>query len=124
MAAEHLFDSMFGRWSSHPKFPTLKKVYRRVYVDMYKALPGCVGGFVRNRNITLRSEGLRLEAWMAGYQIAWMRTHDLHWIGVIRIDAQSSNELSSVTMTLWLPPSMFQVDCPDGFHEPRYRRRL
>jgi hypothetical protein len=79
---------------------------------------------VRNRNITLRSEGLRLEAWMAGYQIAWMRTHDLHWIGVIRIDAQSSNELSSVTMTLWLPPSMFQVDCPDGFHEPRYRRRL
>lgn len=70
-------------------------------LDMYQALPGCVGGLVKNRNITLRAEGLRLEAWMRGHQIAWIRTHDLHWIAVVQVEAQSENEMSSVTMTLW-----------------------
>ncbi|SLC65939.1 Uncharacterised protein [Mycobacteroides abscessus subsp. massiliense] len=83
---------MFERWSSNPRFPTLKKLYRTVYVDMYQALPGCVGGLVKNRNITLRAEGLRLEAWMRGHQIAWIRTHDLHWIAVVQVEAQSENE--------------------------------
>ncbi|WP_394334226.1 hypothetical protein [Mycobacteroides abscessus] len=90
---------------------------------MYQALPGCVGGLVKNRNITLRAEGLRLEAWMRGHQIAWIRTHDLHWIAVVQVEAQSENEMSSVTMTLWLSPKMFQLDRPEGFYEP-YRRRL
>ncbi|AGM28169.1 Uncharacterised protein [Mycobacteroides abscessus subsp. bolletii] len=114
---------MFERWSSNPRFPTLKKLYRTVYVDMNQALPGCVGGLVKNRNITLRAEGLRLEAWMRGHQIAWIRTHDLHWIAVVQVEAHSENEMSSVTMTLWLPPKMFQLDKPEGFYEP-YRRRL
>lgn len=41
---------------------------------------------------------------MRGYQIAWMRTHDSHWIGVVQIGVLSDNEMSSVTMTLWLAP--------------------
>ncbi|SII65734.1 Uncharacterised protein [Mycobacteroides abscessus subsp. massiliense] len=116
---EHVFD----RWASNPRFPTLKRVYRLVYVNMRRALPESVGGAVRNRNITVRAEGLRIEEWMRGYQIAWMRTHDSHWIGVVQIDALSDNEMSSVTMTLWLAPSMFQVERPDGFYENPYRRR-
>lgn len=114
---------MFERWSSNPRFPTLKKLYRTVYVDMHQALPGSVGGFVRNRNLSVRAEGLRLEAWMRGHQIAWIRTHDLHWIAVVQVEAFSENEMSSVTMTLWLSPKMFQLDKPEGFYEP-YRRRL
>lgn len=106
---EHMFDD----WVSHPAYPTLIRVCRQVYVDMYKALPGCVGGFVRNRNITLRADGLRIEAWMPGEQIAWIRTHDLHWIGIVRINARSENRLSAIRMTLWLPPPAFQTEPPD-----------
>lgn len=116
-------EQVFERWSSNPRFPTLKKLYRTVYVDMHQALPGSVGGFVRNRNLSVRAEGLRLEAWMRGHQIAWIRTHDLHWIAVVQVEARSENEMSSVTMTLWLSPKMFQLDKPEGFYEP-YRRRL
>lgn len=57
------FERLFERWQSNPRFPTLVRIYRRVYVDMYKALPGCVGGFVRDRNLTVRSEGIRFEAY-------------------------------------------------------------
>lgn len=59
---------------------------------------------------------------LPSYTEAQFITSREHLLG--RLAAQSSNELSTVTMTLWLPPSMFQVDRPDGFHEPRYRRRL
>lgn len=117
----HILEQVFEQWASNPNFPTLKRVYRRVYVDMRKALPGCIGGFVRNRNLTIRSEGLYLNEWEMGQQIAWIRTHDLHWIGVVKVEATSSNEMSRVTMTLWLPPGMFQVECPEGFR-PRYKR--
>lgn len=115
---------MFERWGNNPRFPTLKRVYRQVYVDMQKALPGCLGGFARNRNITVRSDGLRIEEWMRGYQIAWIRTHDDHWIGIVKIEAHSSNEMSDITMTLWLAPDMFQLERPEGYYEPRYRRRF
>ncbi|WP_457095123.1 hypothetical protein [Mycobacteroides abscessus] len=113
---------MFERWAENPR--TFKRVYRQVYVDMRKALPGCVGGFVRNRNLSVRAEGLRIEEWMRGHQIAWIRTHDCHWLGIVKVEAQSSNELSDITMTLWLPPSMFQLERPDYLFERRYRRRL
>ncbi|WP_133059124.1 hypothetical protein, partial [Mycobacteroides abscessus] len=43
---------------------------------------------------------------------SWIRTHDLHWIAVVQVEAQSENEMSSVTMTLWLSPKMFQLDRP------------
>lgn len=108
---------MFDSWESHPTYRTLIRVGRRVYVDMYKAIPGCVGGFVRNRNISLRAEGLYLEAWMPGEQLAWIRTHDLHWIGVVQVCAHSSNGRSTITMTLWLPPEAFQIERPAGLHQ-------
>ncbi|ETZ84663.1 hypothetical protein L831_1591 [Mycobacteroides abscessus MAB_082312_2272] len=41
----------------------------------------------------------------------------------MQVEASSENEMSSVTMTLWLSPKMFQLDKPEGFYEP-YRRRL
>ncbi|OHU29125.1 hypothetical protein [Mycobacteroides chelonae] len=114
---------MFGRWRSNPRFPTLKRVYRQVYVDMHRALPESVGGFVRGRNLTVRADGMRIEAWMRGYQIAWMRTSQDRWLGVVVIDVLSENEMSSTVMTLWLAPSMFQINRPDGFFEDPYRRR-
>lgn len=92
------FERSFERWQSNPRFPTLVRTYRRVYVDMYKALPGCVGGLVRDRNLTVRSDGIRFEAYMIGYQIAWVRTHDAQWIGVCQVEAKSSNEMSSTTV--------------------------
>lgn len=115
------FERLFDRWQSNPRFPTLVRVYRRVYVDMYKALPGCVGGLVRDRNLTVRSDGIRFEAYMAGYQIAWVRTHDAQWIGVCQVEAKSSNEMSSTTLELWLHPSAFQLERPEGFLGSPYR---
>lgn len=42
---------------------------------------------------------------------------------MVQIDVLSDNEMLSVTMALWLAPSMFHVDRPDGFYESPYRRR-
>ncbi|WP_079634342.1 hypothetical protein [Mycobacteroides abscessus] len=109
---------MFDRWHSNPRFPTLKQVRRTVYVDMYKALPGSVGGLVKDRNLTIRSDGLRLEAWMCGYQLAWIRTHDEHWLGIIELEVHSSNQMSSITMQLWLAPHMFQLERPAAYYKP------
>lgn len=112
---------MFERWESDPNFPTLKLMDRTVYVDMYQAIPGCVGGFMKQMNITVRSDGLRLESWMQGRQIAWVRTHANHWIGVVEVKAHSSNGLCAVLMTLWLPAQAFQIEPPSGYLVPRDR---
>ncbi|WP_234798080.1 hypothetical protein [Mycobacteroides chelonae] len=65
---------MFDRWASHSRFPTLKRVYCQVYVNMRRALLESVGGAIGRCIISVRAEGLRIEEWMRGYQIAWMRT--------------------------------------------------
>ena len=110
--------AVFEHWQSSPASPTLRLVDRSVYVDMYRAMPDCVGGLgvMGKINLSVKSEGLRLEHWMRGRQIAWIRTDHDRWVGIVIVDAHSTNGLSSVTMTLWLPPGAFQLDQPEDWY--------
>ena len=52
----------------------------------------------------IKAGGLHLDYEMPGRQLAWVRRSDGSWIAVVELTAQSGNQRSSLTATLWLPP--------------------
>ena len=69
---------MFEEWSRDLAYPTLFPVNRPVVVNMQGALPG-VGRRLEGVPMWCRSEGLRVEPYMLGRQIAWVRRFDGGW---------------------------------------------
>jgi len=62
----------------YPAPPTLFPVNRPVLVNMQAALPG-VGRRMDGVPMWCRSSGLRVEPYMQGQQIAWVRRFDGGW---------------------------------------------
>jgi hypothetical protein len=69
---------VFECWASDPAYPTLFAVDRAVVVNMQAALPG-VGRRLDGVPMWCRSQGLRVEPYMSGRQIPWVRRFDGGW---------------------------------------------
>jgi hypothetical protein len=82
----------------------LFRVNRRVMVDM-QALPG-LGRWMDGVPLWCRGAGLRLEPYMPGRQIAWLRRFDGGFFAVVEVAAGSANRRSQLTMQLWCEPTM------------------
>ena len=107
---------VFDRWVSSPEHPTLYLLDRTVLVDMQAAMPG-IGRRMDGVALWCRSSALRIEPFMTGRQIAWVRRFDGGFLAVVEIVAGSANGRSAVTMQLWLEPHMI-TPVDDGL-EPR-----
>ena len=100
---------MFEEWVSDSAYPTLFHVDRLVMVDMQAALPG-VGRRMDGVPMWCRSSGLRVEPFMVGRQVAWVRRFDGGFFAVVDVVTGSSNGRSRLTMRLWLEPHMITTD--------------
>lgn len=68
---EHMCDP-FERWSSTEEFPTLRRVNRPVWVDTKAVFPD-LGRPMTGVAMWVRSSAARVEPWMPGHQVAWLR---------------------------------------------------
>ena len=75
---------MFEHWKSDQTYPTLFPVNRPVLVSMQAALPGVGRRRMDGVPMWCRSSGLRVEPYMQGWQIAWVRRFDGGWFRCLR----------------------------------------
>jgi hypothetical protein len=100
---------VFEHWEIDCRYPTLFRVNRMVMVDMQAALPG-LGRRMDGVPMWCRGAGLRLEPFMPGHQIAWVRRFDGGFFAVVEVAAGSANGRSQLTMQLWCEPTMITTD--------------
>ena len=75
----------FGGWPEAAVYRTRFSIDRQVWVDMLRVFPG-LGSCARRQDelaLWIKSGGLRLDPWMAGRQVAWLRRADGGWAGAI-----------------------------------------
>jgi hypothetical protein len=98
---------MFELWTDIDGYPTLVPCDRPVIVDTSWLPPS---GARRDKlAMWIKSGGLRIDYEMAGRQLAWVRRADGSWIAVVELTGLSGNQRSSLTATLWLPPSAIRA---------------
>lgn len=78
-------------------------------VDIQAVFPG-LGRRLDGVPMWCRAGGLRLEPYMPGRQIAWVRRFDGGFFAVVEVAAGSANGRSRLTMQLWCEPSMITTD--------------
>jgi hypothetical protein len=60
----------------------------------------------------IKSGGLRLDPWMAGRQVAWLRRSDGGWLALVLLPAASTNETARMTLQLWVEPDAITTTPP------------
>ena len=106
--------SPFDQWKDTSDYPTLFVTDRPVLVDS-RVFPSA--GAARRQDelaLWIRGEGLRLDPWMAGRQIAWIRLNTGAWLASVQIPAASANRRCRITLQLWLEPDAFTTDMAAG----------
>jgi hypothetical protein len=101
---------VFEEWQSDPEYPTLFRVDRDVVVSTAEALPSSSRKLAGQPPAWIKAFGLRIEPQMPGRQIAWVRRSNGGWLAVVLVPAASGNGRSSLTIPLWLDPSMVSTD--------------
>jgi hypothetical protein len=109
-ASRDILERMFGDWESGHAYPTLFRVDRDVVVSTAEALPTTGRKLAGQPPIWVRSFGLQIEPRMSGRQIARVRRSNGGWLAVVLVPAASGNGRSSLTIPLWLDPSMESTD--------------
>jgi hypothetical protein len=65
----------------------------------------------------IKAGGLRLEPWMPGRQVAWIRRADGGWLARVCVPATSTNRQACVTLQLWVEPAAVATGPPWGVDE-------
>jgi hypothetical protein len=89
-------------------------VDRPVWVDMLQVFPG-LGSCARRQDelaLWIKGAGLRLEPWLPGRQVAWLRRADGGWLAVVLLPAASTNQATRVTLQLWVEPTAITTEAP------------
>ena len=71
----------FSGWPESSEYRTRFSIDRQVWVDMLRVFPG-LGSCARRRDelpLWLVAGGVRLDPWMPGRQVAWLRRADGGW---------------------------------------------
>lgn len=70
----------FSGWPETSQYRTRYSIDRPVWVDMLRVFPGLGSCALRQDELALwiKSGGVRLEPWMPGRQVAWLRRASLH----------------------------------------------
>ena len=79
---------------------------------MLRVFPG-LGSCARRQDelaLWIKSGGLRLDPWMAGRQVAWLRRADGGWL--VLLPAASTNETARMTLQLWVEPDAITTTPP------------
>ena len=72
----------FSDWPEDASYRTRFSIDRQVWVDMLRVFPG-LGSCTRRQDelaLWIKSGGLRLDPWMPGRQVAWLRRADGGWL--------------------------------------------
>jgi hypothetical protein len=104
----------FSGWPQAAEYRTLFSISRMVWVDMLRVFPG-LGACARRQDelaLWIKSGGLRLEPWMPGRQVAWLRRADGGWLALVLVPATSTNQAAHVTMQLWVEPDAIVTTAP------------
>lgn len=70
----------FRGWPETSQYRTRYSIDRQVWVDMVRVFPG-LGSCARRQDelaLWIKSGGVRLEPFMPGRQVAWLRRASLH----------------------------------------------
>jgi hypothetical protein len=104
----------FSGWPETTEHRTRYSIDRHVWVDMLRVFPGLGSCALRQDELALwiKSGGVRLEPWMPGRQVAWLRRADGGWLAVVLLAAASANNASQVTLQLWVEPDVIKTDPP------------
>lgn len=92
-----------------PEFPTLFLVDRPVVINAQAVFPRN-GRRLNGVAMWVRSNGLRLEPYVLGRQIAWIRRCDGGFWALVLIVAHSANGQSTLPMQLWVEPENICTD--------------
>ena len=104
----------FSGWPETTEYRTRYAIDRPVWVDMGQVFPG-LGSCARRQDelaLWIKSGGVRLEPWMPGRQVGWLRRADGGWLAVVLLAAASANDASHVTLQLWVEPDVIRTDPP------------
>jgi hypothetical protein len=104
----------FGDWPEAAVYRTRFSIDRQVWVDMLRVFPG-LGSCARRQDelaLWIKSGGLRLDPWMAGRQVAWLRRADGGWLALVLLPAASTNETARMTLQLWVEPDAITTTPP------------
>ncbi len=104
----------FSDWPEAAEYRTRFSIDRQVWVDMLRVFPG-LGSCARRQDelaLWIKSGGLRLEPWMPGRQVAWLRRADGGWLALVLVAAASANGTAHVTLQLWVEPDSITMTPP------------
>ena len=96
------------------EYRTRFSIDRQVWVDMLRVFPG-LGSCARRRDelpLWLVAGGVRLDPWMPGRQVAWLRRSDGGWLALVLVPAASTNQAAHVTLQLWVEPDAIVTAAP------------
>ena len=104
----------FSDWPEDAVYRTRFSIDRQVWVDMLRVFPG-LGSCTRRQDelaLWIKSGGLRLDPWMPGRQVAWLRRADGGWLALVLLPAASTNETARMTLQLWVEPDAITTAPP------------
>ncbi|WP_081343460.1 hypothetical protein [Mycobacteroides chelonae] len=121
---EHVFDDLFRDWHDPPDLEILRRVDRRVIVDIHKVWTASywppdapAAGTARPSNSAsyeVKQHGLFVNVLQEGRQIAWIRLSTGEYLGLVLVEVSSRAGGSRLTMPLWLQASTFRLPRADG----------
>jgi hypothetical protein len=113
-----VIDPSLSGWPESGEHRILFPVERPVWVDMLRVFPG-LGSWGRQDQLAMwiKAGGLRLEPWMPGRQVAWIRRADGGWLARVCVPATSTNRQACVTLQLWVEPAAVATGPPWGVDE-------
>lgn len=101
-------------WESWPDQRTLRLFTppRPVVVDMVRLDPNCgrpYSAAPEGVSLRVRASGARIEPTMPARQLAWLQLSNGLWRAICELTVSSANRVSSMTLTLWVPPEAIRL---------------